>query len=148
MMVVLKKTLSVSEKNVHIRFPFVLDRDMEKMEIFFSYRPQYGEIDEPSLQAVRAGFERYEPDSVYTDEELKKYLPLRNAMTISLDSPSGVYVGGIHRPNNIQHHVISEKEASRGFVPVKIEKGEWVFTISVFNVPKDGIPAEIEVICE
>ena len=77
---------------------------------------------------IRSKTENRKNYSDYTERE--EYLPLKNHITISLDSPLD-YVGAAHRHGNNQHVIISEDFSSVGFEKTKIEKGKWVLTLNV-----------------
>ncbi|MDR2091331.1 MAG: hypothetical protein LBP62_06790 [Clostridiales bacterium] len=219
-MVVLEKSLSVKENCVHIKLPFEVREEGERLTVSFCYAPktvddkayserllkecfekyvsadrsdveEYGEADifdgenqvreaescgnkltgKTDIFEGKKQFERAEKADIFDGENqvreaegrgnrltgkafggeyslsvgafIKKYTPLKNLLTFSLDSPSGVYVGDAHRHDANQVVFVSEKESSPGFLPHKIEKGEWTLTLSVFFVEEKGVKADI-----
>ena len=72
------------------------------------------------------------------DEEfnIESYLPVKNFVTLSLDS-SREYIGAIHRQSNKQELVVSSDYSSPGFFKTDIVKGEWKIMLNVHSVSCD-----------
>ena len=67
---------------------------------------------------------------------IENYLPIKNLVTVSLDS-SREYLGAAHRQSNKQEHIISPAFSSAGFFKTDIAKGEWKITLNVHSVSCD-----------
>lgn len=145
-MIVLKKnfTLDIAQSCEHINFPFEIPSKGNILYVNFRYNPNKFEDKTSSMEMLRNALHRYTPEKSYSEEELLKYLPLRNLLTISLDSPTGV-VGTAHKHNNNQKHLISADESSKGFVKQKIIKGKWNITISAHLIVSPFVDVELEV---
>lgn len=145
-MIVLKKKLTIEAKQnrLHINIPFQIPSEGKKLYINFSYKPHRYNDKERCIPMLRKALAHYAPEKSYTDEDLLRYLPLKNLVTVSLDSPSGA-VGSAHRHNDNQKHIISEVESSRGFIKQKIIQGDWNITLSVHSIVSPQIDVELEV---
>lgn len=134
--------LPESEKK-NIALPFTLEADAEQMRISYSYAPK--ELDgaaareriEACLLKDTGEFRAEYPD--YTH-----YLPLKNLITLSLDAPNG-YRGCAHRQAPQQVHILSESFCSPGFLPGKIQKGEWRLVLNVHALVTDFCDCHIQI---
>lgn len=63
-------------------------------------------------------------------ESWERFSPLSNLVTLSLDDPEK-YRGNAHRKDGDQVHVLSEAEASPGFLPGAILPGVWRASIHI-----------------
>lgn len=85
------------------------------MKIEFSYSPKNLDDEEKAHKYIDDGFEKYAPEPYRKGyKPWYEYLPVKNLLTVSLDSPDG-YIGCAHRQDSRQTHIISETESSRGF---------------------------------
>ena len=143
MRVLLKKSITVTPENekTNIFLPFTVDDGLQKLEIDYRYSPKELSDEEKSIRLVKENLLR---DGYEDTGDYRQFLPLKNLITLSLDSPEG-YVGAAHRQASIQHHEISEDSASVGFDRVKITKGEWVLALNLHAVVTDECTCEIEV---
>ncbi len=132
MKVIFEKNFILTPENEKTNVPldFYVDDDFSKLEIHYAYSPKNMDDIEKSMVLIDENIKRDAGDNYgdYTSRE--EYLPLKNHITISLDSPSA-YVGAAHRHSNNQHHIISEAFSSVGFEKTKIEKGKWTLTLNV-----------------
>ena len=143
MKILLKKSITVTPENekTNIFLPFVVEGGFSSLTIDYSYSPKVLEDEEKSISLVKENLLR---DGYEDKGDYGQFLPLKNLITLSLDSPEG-YVGAAHRQASIQHHEISEDSASVGFDRVKITKGEWVLALNLHAVVTDECRCEIEV---
>lgn len=143
MKVLLKKSVTVTPKDekTNIFLPFTVEDSLKRLEIDYSYSPKELEDEEKSIRLVKENLQRdgYEDTGAY-----KEFMPLKNLITLSLNSPEG-YVGAAHRQASQQHHEISEEFASVGFDRVKITAGEWKLALNLHAVVTDECNCEIEV---
>ena len=145
MVTVFEKSLVISQTSRHYRFGFTVPRFSYGMRISFSYSPGRMTDREYMLKALREGIRRSRPDNQPIDDsELEAFLPLKNLLTLSVDSPGGVYIGAAHRAYTDHTVILTELKSSRGFIPVRIEAGEWVLTLSSFSAEPKGVAAEIK----
>ncbi len=143
MRVLLKKSIRVTpeDEKTNIFIPFSVPEGCGKIEIDYSYSPKVLEDEEKSILLVKENLLR---DGYEDKGDYRQYLPLKNLITLSLDSPAG-YVGAAHRQADIQHHEISKEFASVGFDKTEILAGEWVLALNLHAVVTDECRCEIEV---
>lgn len=128
----------------HIHIPFELPHDGKELCVRFSFSPSKLEDKSKALELIRKGMTVYEPDKEYDDAELEEFLPLKNMLTLSIDSPKG-FIGTAHRFCIKQIHKISAENSSRGFLPHMVEKGEWSITVSPFHFVTLFVDFDLEV---
>lgn len=143
-MLLLDKTVVITESNTYIKVPFLVPEGQEKLKISFSYTPKYIENKEKSLELLREGVKKYAPNQAA--EDFLDELPLKNFVTLTLDSPLG-WAGTAHRHPNVQTHEISSDGSSRGFLTMPVVAGEWAITLAAFYIIED-VTARLEVTCE
>ena len=143
MKILLKKSISVTpeKEKTNIFLPFTVEDSLKKLEIDYSYSPKELLDEEKNIRLVKENLQR---DGFEDTGDYSEFIPLKNLITLSLDSPEG-YVGAAHRQAATQHHEISEAFASVGFDRVKIIKGEWVLALNLHAVVTDECNCEIEV---
>lgn len=147
MKTVLKTTLRVTpaQEKTNIVLPFVLEREAKQLKINYSYAPKLSD-GEAAAKAAELCLRRDagEYRSVYPAAET--FLPLKNLITLSLDSPEG-YRGAAHRQADSQVHSITEHTASPGFLPGKLPAGQWrlVLNVHALVTPFCDCRVEIEV---
>lgn len=143
MKILLKKSISVTpeKEKTNIFLPFTVEDSFERLEIDYSYSPKELLDEEENIRLVKENLQR---DGFEDTGDYSEFIPLKNLITLSLDSPEG-YVGAAHRQAAKQHHEISEDFASVGFDRVKIIKGEWVLALNLHAVVTDECNCEIEV---
>ena len=143
MKILLKKSITVTPENekTNIFLPFTVEDSLKKLEIDYSYSPKELLDEEKNICLVKKNLQR---DGFEDTGDYSEFIPLKNLITLSLDSPEG-YVGAAHRQAATQYHEISEDFASVGFDRVKIIKGEWVLALNLHAVVTDECNCEIEV---
>ena len=146
MKVLLKKSITVTPENekTNIFLPFSVDEGNERLEIDYRYSPKILEDEEKSRILIKENLIRDGWNEIAEKGDYKAFMPLKNLITLSLDSPGG-YVGAAHRQADVQHHEISENFASVGFDRVKITAGEWILALNLHAVVTDECRCEIEV---
>lgn len=106
---------------------------IKAIKINYEYSPKTLENREKAIALVKACLEKY-------DEVLEgrpaDYLPIKNLITLSVDS-NGKYRGAAHRQSNRQEHIISAQYASPGFIKGETESGEWDIVLNVHSVSCD-----------
>lgn len=142
----IKKTIRVTplDEKTNIKVPFTVPEGLTRLSIDYSYSPKELTDREKCEALIKENLIRDcgEQWTEYTD--YGEFMPLKNLITLSLDSPEG-YVGAAHRQAATQHHEIDEDFASVGFNKVKISAGEWVLTLNLHAVVTDECVCEIEV---
>ena len=146
MRVLLKRSVRVTPENekTNIYLPFNAEKGLTRLTIDYSYSPKELEDEEKSERLIRENLIRDGWDEIAEKGDFRQFMPLKNLITLSLDSPDG-YVGAAHRQASVQHHEISESFASVGFDSVKITAGEWVLALNLHAVVTDECMCEIEV---
>lgn len=118
----------------NITYTFPIHAESDRLDIYFSYRPKILEDLELSKELIVEGIEKFggRAKGSYLDD-WKSFLPLNNLLTISVDDYEK-FRGSAHRHNPEQHHFIKKDDASSGFIPGPIGKGQWRVTISIHAV--------------
>lgn len=130
-----------SHSKTNVSIPFEIPQGLQKLVIDYSYSPKELDDEKESIRLVKENLLR---DGYEDTGDYGEYLPLKNLITLSLDSPKG-YVGAAHRQAPIQSHEISASFSSVGFVKTEIYEGEWVLTLNLHAVVTDQCTCEIEV---
>ncbi|MDD4316299.1 MAG: hypothetical protein PHC84_03960 [Clostridia bacterium] len=141
------RRLTESESCRHIYIPFEAPCGGNALTVKFSFQPATLEDRQQSLEIIRRGMEIYEPGIRRNDAELEEFLPLKNMLTLSIDSPDG-FIGAAHRHSVNQLHKISAQKSSRGFVPCAVTKGRWIITVSPFHFVTPYVDFDLEVSIE
>lgn len=125
-----KCVLNAEHDKTNTEIPFNVPAGVGELKIEYSYSPK--EPDEhTAVEAVKAGLIRY--GKQLKDKDPYHYLPAKNLVTLSLDSPSG-YRGAAHRQDEKQEHLISGDFASPGFIAGEIEEGQWKLSLNAHCV--------------
>lgn len=127
---VLEKEIILSPKDEKTNVPieFIIDRPVRSIKITYSYSPK--ELTDESAARLKI-----EQCLIRDGEEEKlsswrEFLPILNLVTLSLDDPY-TFRGAAHRHAYTQEHIISENEASHGFIKGKIHEGKWILQLNV-----------------
>lgn len=124
--------------------PFAVPEGVARLFITYSYTPKILEDREKSLELIKENLIRDAGDdwSEYTDYE--EFLPLKNLVTLALNSPEG-YRGAAHRQAEIQYHEIGEGFASPGFMKSRIIEGQWELCLHVHALVTDVCTCNIKI---
>lgn len=131
MTTVLETELRVLPENekTNLVLPFTVPFDASKIQIFYTYAPKM--LDgTPALEKAEACLCRDAGEYRGEYPAAACYLPLNNLITLSLDAPDG-YRGCAHRQAPQQTHILTQNSCSPGFLPGKIQKGEWKLWLHV-----------------
>jgi len=112
-----KARLNKDVAGSHIRFPFYLDKPAKELRLEFSFTPDIMEDKEAARTIIRGAFLKYTGE--VEEHKVDNYLPLKNLLTLSVDSPRG-FLGTAHRHMPKQTIFINKGKASRGFIPSEI----------------------------
>lgn len=126
----------VEQKKTNIRVPFLLKSGGKSLKISFSYSPKILNDNQKAVLLIEDCLNRDAGEFANEYSDYSEFLPLKNLITISLDSPNG-YVGAAHRHSPSQTVLISETESSNGFIPCKIAAGKWSVVINVHAIVTD-----------
>lgn len=123
---------------------FDVPEGTEKLFVTYSYSPKNLEDKEKSIELIKENILRDAPEDVdiYTDYSI--FMPLKNLVTVSLDSPEG-FRGAAHRHDEEQYHEIGEHFASPGFLKGKICEGQWRLSLNVHAVVTDVCTCRIKI---
>ncbi|CAI6085749.1 hypothetical protein [Cohnella sp. JJ-181] len=146
MLLDIEKHVTPEHSRSHLRFPFRLERPAAKLNIRFSYTPKVLEEDAVARRLMEISIERYiEPERQKAAlENLERYLPLQNLITVSVDDADG-YRGACHRHDPAQQLYLSENGASPGLIGGRIGVGDWAVTLSVHSVVTESCACRLEV---
>ncbi len=124
--------------------PFTVPVGTKKLFITYSYSPKSLEDREKSYELIRENILRDAPEDIerYTDYE--EFMPLKNLVTVSLDSPTE-FRGAAHRHDESQYHEIEEHFASPGFLKGKIDAGQWTLSLNVHAVVTDICTCRVKI---
>ncbi|WP_025693156.1 hypothetical protein [Paenibacillus zanthoxyli] len=127
--------LDPSDSKRHITYGFQLDQPAAVMRIRFAYWPKLLEDDGQAMEFIMESIDSYvAPEHQGPIREgWRRYLPLKNLITLSMDDPNG-YRGACHRHDAEQSLFLSEQEASEGLMPGKLALGEWNVMLSAHAV--------------
>lgn len=127
--------------------PFVVPEGADKLFITYSYAPKILEDKEKSYELIKENILRDAEDDFdkYTDYE--EFMPLKNLVTLALDSPEG-YRGAAHRQADSQYHEIGEDFASVGFLKSKIIAGQWSLILHVHALVTEICTCNIKIEAE
>ena len=99
------KTLTPNDTKTNVPLQFYVAEELEKMKIEFSYSPKNLDDEEKAHKYIDDGFEKYAPEPYRKGyKPWYEYLPVKNLLTVSLDSPDG-YIGCAHRQDRITINV-------------------------------------------
>lgn len=131
-----------SKSNLYI--PFTVPERTKKLFITYSYSPKILADKDKSYELIKENIMRDAPEDMerYTDYE--EFMPLKNLVTLSLDSPVE-FRGAAHRHDESQYHEIDEHFASPGFLKGKICAGEWRLSVNIHAVVTDICTCRIKI---
>ena len=130
------KRLTRDEEGRHFNFPFEVQMPAKELIVKMSFTPDIYEDREKSVEIIREGLLKY--TGIFDEEKINNYLPLKNLLTVSVDSPHKC-LGTAHRHQKEQQHYINKRKASRGFVPSEIMAGSWNITLSAHAIISEFI---------
>ncbi|MFD1773580.1 hypothetical protein [Paenibacillus rhizophilus] len=130
----------------HITHQFRLDKPAAAIQIRFAYGPKLLEDDGQAKELIMISIGSYIAPEQQSPvrEGWRRYLPLKNLLTLSIDDPDG-YRGACHRHDAEQNLFLSEQEASDGLLSGKLALGEWSVTISVHSVVTEHCSYELSI---
>ncbi len=136
--------LTPEDEKTNVPLDFLVSDDFSNLEIFYSYSPKILEDKEKSRELIEENIKRDAGENFPDYPSWEAFMPLKNLITLSLDSPSG-YKGAAHRQSDSQHHIISEDFASVGFEKTKIEKGKWILTLNLHAIVTEKVQCRVRI---
>ncbi|NCA66690.1 MAG: hypothetical protein EOM87_01350 [Clostridia bacterium] len=121
------KTYDQSAETTHEYFAFIVPSGIKELQIEFSFSPWKG--GEDGLYEIKQTLKEQAPYYNFSEAEAKRYLPLRNLIEVSLDSPMEL-LGSAHRHGCNHNFFINKNQATYGFNPSVIYEGEWQLSLS------------------
>lgn len=131
-----------SKSNRYI--PFTVPEGIKKLFITYSYSPKTLEDKEKSCDLIRENILRDAPEDIDRYTDYNEFMPLKNLVTVSLDSPTE-FRGAAHRHDEHQYHEIGESFASPGFLKGKICAGQWRLSLNIHAVVTDICTCRIKI---
>lgn len=146
MKTVMEREVTILPENnkTNIILPFTVSEAAKLMKITYSYSPKILEDSERAKLLIEECLEKDAGEFKKDYPDWEEFLPLKNLITLSLDSPEG-YRGAAHRHDHEQTHILSEKDASAGFLKGEITAGEWRLTLSVHTVVTEECLCKIKI---
>lgn len=124
------------DHHTHRVFSFSVPSGLKEIRVKMAYSPKDCDDEEKSVAIIRGILARDAWYSSFTEEQVKGFLPLRNHISVSLDSPDG-WLGTAHRHAPRQEYFVNAEDCACGFRPAEIKAGEWKLTLS-FNCVVTG----------
>ena len=152
----LNKMKLIKQKVVHLtpddekgnyRIPFTVDEKYKKLFITYSYYPKILEDEEKSRELIKENLIRDAGEDADKYTDYSEFMPLKNLITPTLESPEGI-VGAAHRHGNEQYHEIGKEFASVGFEKCEIIEGQWCLVLNIHAVVTDSVRCEIRIEAE
>ncbi len=126
---------------------FILNKNYKKLFITYSYSPKILTDEQKTIELIKENLMRDTGENWKEYNDYSEFIPLKNLITLSVESPCGL-IGAAHRQANEQRHEISEEFASHGFIKSKIIKGQWNVVLNVHAVVTDNVKCEITIEAE
>ena len=141
----LDTTFTDADHHTHRAYSFAVPSGLREIRVKLAYSPKDFDDEEKSVGIIRDILARDAWYETFTEEEVRGFLPLRNHISVSIDSPDG-WLGTAHRHAPRQEYFINEKDCACGFRPAPIKAGEWKITLS-FNCVVTGT-VDVRVVAE
>jgi hypothetical protein len=126
-----KKKLAAVQTQTHITYSFTVSSSCRMLNVDFLYSPKILKDERLSMEIIRHSLQKYSEGSDQgSDVSMKKFLPLKNLITVSIDGPNG-FRGACHRQDPEQHLFLAADSASPGLMPGPLAAGNWSITLSV-----------------
>ncbi|TCL73312.1 hypothetical protein EDC14_1005174 [Hydrogenispora ethanolica] len=124
--------LAPSCNQSHIIYELYLEHPLERLGIDFRYDPKTLEDPAAARRMIEAALRRYLPEEEQPPllADWRRYLPLQNLLTLSLDDAAG-FRGCAHRHSPRQRLELSADRAAPGFSAGPIPAGRLRITLSV-----------------
>ncbi len=145
--IILKETeicLRPDDERSNRYIPFSVPEGIKRLFITYSYSPKILEDKEKSYELICENILRDAPEDVNRYPDYEEFMPLKNLVTLSLDSPEE-FRGAAHRHDETQFHEIGENFASPGFLKSKIIAGEWRLSLNIHAVVTDICTCRIKI---
>ena len=145
--IILKETethLRPDDEKSNRYIPFTVPEGTKKLFVTYSYSPKVLEDMEKSYELIKENILRDAPEDADRYTDFEEFLPLKNLVTLSLDSPDG-FRGAAHRQDESQLHEIGESFASPGFLKGKITAGQWRFALNIHALVTDSCTCRIKI---
>lgn len=119
-----------ADNHTHKEIPFDVPEGLKEIRIKIAYSPKDFDDETASLAIVREVLKKDAWYASFEEKDLKYFLPLKNHISLSVDSPDG-WLGTAHRHAPVQEHFINERESAYGFRPAPVTSGKWKITLSM-----------------
>ncbi|NOU95749.1 hypothetical protein GC093_21345 [Paenibacillus sp. LMG 31456] len=126
-----EEKLAIAQTQTHITYSFAVSDLCRKLNIDFSYAPKTLDNETLSKEIVGLSLLKYsDSNDPILEDGWKRYLPLKNLITVSVDDPNG-FRGACHRQDAEQHLFLAADSASPGLMPGLPIQGNWTITLSI-----------------
>lgn len=136
--------LSPEDSKSNRYIPFTVPEGTKKLFITYSYSPKILGDKQKSYELIRENILRDAPEDTDRYPDYEEFMPLKNLVTLSLDSPAE-FRGAAHRHDEKQYHEIGENFASPGFLKGKTAAGEWRLSLNIHAVVTDICTCRIKI---
>ncbi len=140
-------TLKEADTKTSVTIPFNVPENTKKLFITYSYSPKILDDEEKSNRLIKENILKDAPDDVGAYTDYGRFMPLKNLITLSLNSPEA-YVGAAHRQDSEQQHEIGEAFASPGFIKGKPVNGEWNLSLDIHAIVTDRVICKVKIEAE
>jgi hypothetical protein len=131
----------------HITYAFHIPEPASVVCIRFSYDPKLLADEEQARVIIQDSMHKYGYAEEDGRDDWKKYAPLKNLLTLSVDDPVR-HRGAAHRHDPQQEHRLGLTEASPGFLAGANPAGIWRVTVSLHAVVTETLNYRLEVEAE
>ncbi len=137
--------LTPKDNKTNIIIKFMLKQDYESLHFKTDYSPKFLQDDKKAKILIDKALDDFMGDTPQRSTvDWKKYLPLTNLITFSLDAEQK-HLGCVHRGAPKQDFMVSENEASLGLETHSPTKGEYRVVLNVHSVITDSCEYKLEV---
>lgn len=123
-------SIDTAQDKTNIIHSFNVPDGIKALKIKYSYFPKTVEDTDKALDIIKKCLKKYNEE---VSEDLQKLLPVKNLITLSVNSGER-YIGAAHRQANIQEHIISPEKSSVGFEKTEINSGKWSIMLNAHSV--------------
>ncbi|KGX86644.1 CehA/McbA family metallohydrolase [Pontibacillus litoralis] len=137
-------SLNKSADQSHVMFRFFVPNGMDNIEIEFSFDPVMEEHYENVKEMIEEHVKYYDPNLLNNENAIKKMMPLRNLLTISVDDPIG-FRGSCHRWEPISKIVVQDEDSTPGMLNRETKSGMWNIIVNCHSIVTDECKVHVKI---